>query len=91
MNKTDLIKKVAMVGGYTQKDVSAVLDIFTTTIMETIVAGDKVAIAGFGTFDVSERKEREGRNPQTGASITISASKSPKFKAAKAFKDAVNS
>ena len=90
MNKTELVKKVATAGGYTQKDVSAVLDIFATTVMETVASGEEVNIAGFGKFTVSERAAREGRNPATGESITIAASKSPKFKAATAFKTAVN-
>lgn len=91
MNKTEMISKIAEKTGYTKKDTTIVVDTLCEVIRDAVVVGDKVAIAGFGTFDVSERKEREGRNPQTGASITIPASKSPKFKAAKAFKDAVNS
>ena len=91
MNKTEMISKIAEKTGYTKKDTTIVVDTLCEVIRDTVVAGDKVAIAGFGTFDVSERKEREGRNPQTGETITIAASKSPKFKAASAFKSALNS
>lgn len=91
MNKTEMISKIAEKTGYTKKDTTIVVDTLCEVIRDAVVAGDKVAIAGFGTFDVSERKEREGRNPQTGQTITIAASKSPKFKAASAFKNAVNS
>lgn len=91
MNKTEMIAKVAEKTGYTKKDTTIVVDTLCEVIKDAVVAGDKVAIAGFGTFDVSERKEREGRNPQTGETITIAASKNPKFKAASAFKDTVNS
>ena len=91
MNKTEMISKIAEKTGYTKKDTTIVVDTLCEVIRDAVVAGDKVAIAGFGTFDVSERKEREGRNPQTGQTITIAASKSPKFKAASAFKSALNS
>lgn len=91
MNKTEMISKIAEKTGYTKKDTTIVVDTLCEVIRDAVVAGDKVAIAGFGTFDVSERKEREGRNPQTGETITIAASKSPKFKAASAFKSALNS
>ena len=65
------------------------LTAFTNVIADTLVDGDKVAITGFGTFEVVERAERLGRNPATGEAMTIAASKSPKFKAGKALKDAV--
>jgi DNA-binding protein HU-beta len=90
MNKTEIISKIAEKTGYTKKDTTIVIDTLCEVIKDTITSGDKVAIAGFGTFDVSERKERQGRNPQTGETMVIAASKSPKFKAAKAFKDIVN-
>ena len=72
-----------------KKDVENVLNAFTNVVTDTLVDGDKVAITGFGTFEVVERAERQGRNPATGETITIVASKSPKFKAGKALKDAV--
>jgi DNA-binding protein HU-beta len=90
MNKTELIKAIATETGYTQKDTGAVIEAFASIVMETISSGEEVNIAGFGKFSVSERAEREGRNPATGETITIAASKSPKFKAATAFKSAVN-
>lgn len=91
MNRTEMIKSVASkIEGATQKDIAVVVDTLIETIVEAVASGDKVAIAGFGSFDVSERAERQGRNPKTGEAMTIAASKAPKFKAAKAFKDAVN-
>lgn len=89
MTKTDLISAVAAKSGLTKKDaekaVSAVLD----TITETLTAGDKIALVGFGTFEVRERAAREGKNPATGEAISIPASKVPAFKAGKALKDAI--
>lgn len=89
MNKKDIIKKVAENTGVTQKDVTAIVDTFVDTVMDSIKDG-KVSISGFGTFEVVERAARIGRNPKTGMEIEIPASKSPKFKPAKAFKDFVN-
>ncbi len=90
MNKNELIASVAEKAGLTKKDsekaVSAVID----SIVETIASGDKVQLVGFGTFEVRERAERTGRNPQTKQPIVIPASKLPVFKAGKAFKDAVS-
>jgi DNA-binding protein HU-beta len=91
MNKTEMISKIAEKTGYTKKDTTIVVDTLCEVIRDAVVAGDKVAIAGFGTFDVSERKERQGINPKTKEAITIPSSKSPKFKAASAFKSALNS
>lgn len=90
MNKTELISRIAEQTGYTKKDTTAVVDILCEVIKEVVASGDEVSISGFGKFSVSERAEREGRNPATGESMTIKASKSPKFKAASAFKIAVN-
>lgn len=91
MNRTEMIKSVASkIEGATQKDIAVVVDTLIETIVEAVASGEKVAIAGFGSFDVSKRAERQGRNPKTGEAMTIAASKAPKFKAAKAFKDAVN-
>lgn len=91
MNRTEMIKNVASkIEGATQKDIAVVIDTLVETIVEAVASGEKVALAGFGTFDVAERAERQGRNPKTGEAMTIAASKAPKFKSAKAFKDAVN-
>ena len=90
MNKTELIAAVAATAGLTKKDaekaVSATLDVIT----EALQKGDKVSLVGFGTFEVRERKERQGRNPQTREPMTIPASKLPAFSAGKALKDAVD-
>ena len=91
MNKTDLIKNVsAQIEGATQKDVAIIVDTALETIVNTVASGEKVSLAGFGNFEVAERAARTGRNPQTGEEMTIAASKSPKFKAGKALKDALN-
>ena len=90
MNKADLIAAAAEKAEVSKKDTEAVLNALTSTIIEAVSKGDAVQLIGFGTFDVAERGERTGRNPQTGEEMTIKASKSPKFKAGKAFKDAVN-
>ena len=89
MNKVELVAKVAESVGFTKKDVTAVVDAIVDTVVETVASGEDVKIAGLGAFGVTERAARTGRNPQTGETIEIAASKSPKFKAAKAFKDAV--
>ena len=89
MTKVELIAAVATNAGLTKKDadkaVSATLDVIT----ETLQKGEKVSLVGFGTFEVRERKERQGRNPQTREPMTIPASKLPAFSAGKALKDAV--
>ena len=89
MTKVELIAAVAANAGLTKKDaekaVSATLDVIT----EALQKGDKVSLVGFGTFEVRERKERQGRNPQTREPMTIPASKLPAFSAGKALKDAV--
>ena len=90
MNKTELIDAMAAKTGLTKKNTEAALNAFVETVSEQLVKGDKVSLVGFGTFEVSERAEREGRNPQTGATMKIAASKAPKFKAGKALKDQVN-
>lgn len=89
MNKTELITAMAEKAEISKKDAEKALTAFTNVVADTLVDGDKVAITGFGTFEVVERAERQGRNPATGEAITIAASKSPKFKAGKALKDAV--
>ena len=87
MNKTELIDAMASKTGMTKKNAEAA---FVETVSEELVKGGKVALTGFGTFEVSERAEREGRNPQTGETMKIAASKAPKFKAGKVLKDQVN-
>ena len=90
MNKTELITAVAEKTGLTKKDAEKAVKAFTDVVTEALVKGDKVQIVGFGTFEVSERAAREGRNPRSGETMTIAASKMPKFKAGKALKDVVN-
>ena len=90
MNKTELVAAMAEKAGLSKKDAEAALKAFTDTVAEELKKGEKIALVGFGTFEVSERAAREGRNPQTGEPMTIAASKSPKFKAGKALKDAIN-
>ena len=90
MNKTELIAAVAEQAELSKKDAEKAVKAFTDVIAAELKKGEKVQLVGFGTFEVSERGAREGRNPQTGESMTIKASKSPKFKAGKAFKDSLN-
>ena len=90
MNKTELIDSMAAKTGLTKKNAEAALNAFVETVSEELTKGEKVSLVGFGTFEVSERAEREGRNPQTGETMKIAASKAPKFKAGKALKDALN-
>lgn len=90
MNKTELVAAMADKARLTKKDADAALKAFTEVVEETLKAGDSIQLIGFGTFEVAERAERTGRNPQTGAEMVIPASKAPKFKAGKALKDALN-
>ena len=90
MNKTELVAAVAEQAGISKKDAEAAVKAFTDVVAEALKAGDKIQLVGFGTFEVSERAAREGRNPRTGETMTIEASKTPKFKAGKALKDLVN-
>ena len=91
MNKENLIKVVSeSIDGATKKDIAVVVDEVFDTIKNTLASGEKVAIAGFGSFEVAERAARECKNPRTGEPVHVAASKAPKFKAGKAFKDAVN-
>ena len=90
MNKTELVAAMAEKAQISKKDAEAALKAFTDVVAEELKANGKVQLVGFGTFEVSERAAREGRNPQTGESMTIAASKSPKFKAGKALKDMIN-
>ena len=90
MNKTEFIAAVAEKAEISKKDSEKALKAFVDVVTEQLKAGDKVQLVGFGTFEVSERAAREGRNPQTGETMKIEASKAPKFKAGKALKDMVN-
>ena len=90
MNKTEFIAAVAEKAEISKKDSEKALKAFVDVVAEQLKAGDKVQLVGFGTFEVSERPAREGRNPQTGETMTIAACKAPKFKAGKALKDAIN-
>lgn len=90
MNKGELIACVAEKAELSKKDAEKVVGAVLDGITETLVAGDKVQIIGFGTFEVRERAARVGRNPKTGAELKIAASKVPAFKAGKALKEKVN-
>ena len=90
MNRTELVAAMAEKTQLSKKDADLALKAFIDVVSEEMQKGEKVQLVGFGTFEVSERAAREGRNPQTGETMTISASKSPKFKAGKALKDLLN-
>ena len=90
MNKTELIAAIAEKTELSRKDAEKALKAFTEVVEEELKKGEKIQLVGFGIFEVSERAAREGRNPQTGETMQIAASKSPKFKAGKALKDAIN-
>ena len=90
MNKTELIAAVAEKAEISKKDAEKAVKAFTDAVAEELAKGGKVQLVGFGTFEVSERPAREGRNPRTGETMTIAASKAPKFKAGKALKDSIN-
>ena len=89
MNKTELIAAAAEKAGLSKKDTEKVVNATFDAITEALAQGDKVQLVGFGAFEVKERGERIGRNPQTKEEIKIPASKAPAFKAGKALKDAV--
>ena len=89
MNKTELVAAVAEQADISKKDAEKVLKAFVDVVTEEMKKGEKVQLVGFGTFEVSERAAREGRNPQTGKTMKIEACKAPKFKAGKALKEAV--
>ena len=90
MNKTELAAAVAAKTELSKKDAEAAVNAVLASITDALAEGDKVALVGFGTFEVAERAAREGRNPKTGETMPIAASKTPKFKAGKALKDMVN-
>lgn len=90
MNKTEFIAAVAEQAGLSKKDAEAAVKAFTDVISNELKKGERIQLVGFGTFEVSERAAREGRNPRTGETMPVAACKTPKFKAGKALKDMVN-
>lgn len=90
MNKTELVAAMAEKAELSKKDSEKALKAFIDVVSEELQKGEKIQLVGFGTFEVSERAARTGKNPQTGAEIKIPASKAPKFKAGKALKDMLN-
>ena len=89
MNKSELIESMAEAADISKSAAARALDALTDTVAAVLKKGDSVSLIGFGTFSVKERAARTGRNPQTGASIKIAASKTPSFKAGKGLKDAI--
>ena len=90
MNKAELVVAIAEKAEISKKDAEKALKAFTDVVAEEMKKGEKIQLVGFGTFEVSERAERVGRNPQSGKEMKIPASKAPKFKAGKALKDMIN-
>ena len=90
VNRVELVAAIAQEAGISKKDADAALKAFVNTVENELKDGGKVQLVGFGTFEVSKRAARTGRNPQTGEAMEIAASKTPKFKAGKAFKDILN-
>lgn len=90
MNKTELVAAMSDKAGISKKVAEEALAAFTEAVTEELKKGGKVQLVGFGTFEISERKARDGRNPQNGKPMKIAASKAPKFKPGKALKDEVN-
>ena len=90
MNKTELVAAIAEKTELSKKDAEKAVKAFTDTVAEELKKGEKIQLVGFGTFEVTQRAARTGKNPQTGKAIKIPASKAPKFKAGKALKDTVN-
>ena len=90
MNRTEFIEKMKENGAFASKaEAERAYKAFIDTVTQALRDGEKIQLIGFGTFDVGERAAREGRNPQTGETIKIEASRTPRFKAGKAFKDAI--
>ncbi len=89
MNKTDLIAGIAEKSGLTKKDSEKAIEAFVATVQEALVAGNKISLAGFGTFEVKEKAARNGVNPRTKEPIVIPATKAPSFKISKTLKDMV--
>ena len=90
MNKAELVNAISEKASLSRKDAEKVLAAFTETVTESLTAGEKVQIVGFGSFEVVNRAARTARNPRTGEAVEIAASKTPAFKAGKALKDSVN-
>ena len=90
MNKMELVAAIADQAEISKKDAEKALKAFTDVVTDELKKGGKVQLVGFGTFEVSERAAREGRNPQSGEVMQIAASKAPKFKAGKVLKDVLN-
>ncbi len=90
MNKNDLVAAVADDSGLSKKDAASAVDSVINVITDALKSGDEVRLVGFGTFAVTQRAASQGRNPRTGETIEISASKQPKFKAGRALKDSIN-
>ena len=90
MNKSELVAHIATSAGLTKAQATAALQAFETSVIDTLANGGEVTLIGFGTFKVTDRAARTGRNPKTGEEIQIVASKVPTFKAGKAFKQAMN-
>ena len=89
MNKGDLVKKIADGAKVSKTQAAAALDTFTTAVTGSLKKGEKVTLVGFGTFSVSKRSARKGRNPYTGKAMNVAARKVPKFKAGKVFRTKV--
>ena len=89
MNKSELVEAIAQEAGISKAAAAKALDATTNAVTNALKNGDTVTLVGFGTFYVGERAERQGRNPKTGAPLTIAAAKTPKFRAGKALKDAL--
>ena len=90
MNKAELISAMSEKAEISKKDEEKALNAFTDVVAEELKKGEKIQLVGFGTFEVTERAARTGRNPQSGEEMNIPASKAPKFKAGKALKDLIN-
>lgn len=90
MNKSELVNAIAEKAELSKKDSEKALKAFVDVVTESLTDEEKIQLVGFGTFDVSHRSARKGRNPRTGEPMDIAASKAPRFKAGKALKDAVN-
>lgn len=90
MNKNELLEKVSSASGLSKKQSEAAINAFLDTLTEVLKAGDKISLKGFGTFEVRTREARTGRNPRTGETMEIAASKVPAFKASTALKNVVN-
>ena len=90
MNKSELIDSIAEHAGLSKSDAGRALEATIASITNALKGGDTVSLVGFGTFSVKHRAARQGRNPSTGETIQIKASKNPSFKAGKGFKDAIN-